>query len=222
MAQDHKPNLDRLASAPDLPASFSPAQPAAQPLSIMQRLPLQGPHIQLTALEDTDLTALLPFFQDLSVLRYYLPTTARPLNRIQLERLLKDWNDGVENYVFAIRSSGKTCGIFNLDGLDWANGHAEIGIAITDKLIRGQGLASEALSVMLDYAFNELGMHRLWCRIIDGNDPSTRLFEKTGFRREGRLRHHVLRSGAYRDMLIYGLLKSDWQTPFSPVQEQGR
>jgi RimJ/RimL family protein N-acetyltransferase len=173
MGQDHASKLDRLASAPDMaapqvqPAAKSADSAAAQPqaapaLSMLIRLPLQGPRIQLTVLEAEDLPFVLEFFQDLSVLRYYLPTTVRPFNAIQVGRLLADWNDGIENYVFAIRCEGKVCGLFNLDGLDWPNGHAEIGIAITDKLARGKGLAGEALEVMLDYAFGELDLHRIW------------------------------------------------------------
>lgn len=219
MAQDHKDHLERLASAPDMPTPSQPPAKPAEPLITHMRLPFSGPRLQVTALEASDRAALLPFFQDMSMMRYYLPTTARPFNLLQMEKLLTDWHDGIENFVFAIRYQGKLCGLLNLDGLDWPNSHAEIGIAITDQLARGQGFASEALAIMLDYAFGELALHRIWCRIIDGNEPSIRLFEKAGFRREGRLRQQVRRSGSFRDMLVYGLLQSEWRSPFSPNQE---
>jgi diamine N-acetyltransferase len=170
-------------------------------------LPLQGPRLCLTPLEEDDLPALLPFFQDISSLTYYIPTTARPLNAPQLKALITDWNDGIENFVFAIRLQERLIGLINLDGLDWPNSHAEIGIALTETGLRGQGLASEALQLMIDYAFGELGLHRLWARIIEDNLSSIHLFTRLGFLPEGRMRGHVRRRGRFRDMLVYGLLQ---------------
>jgi RimJ/RimL family protein N-acetyltransferase len=169
-------------------------------------LPLHGPRIALTALEESDLQSLRPFFQDMASLSYFIPTTARPLNAPQLSSLLVDWNDGVENFVFAIRTKGRLIGMVNLDGLDWPNGHAEVGIALTDSSERGHGYASEALTVLIHYAFHELGLHRLWARVIEDNHPSLQLFEALKFQREGRLRQHVLRRGRYRDMIVFGLM----------------
>jgi RimJ/RimL family protein N-acetyltransferase len=174
------------------------------------KLPLHGRRLELTALLETDLPFLEPFFQDIASLTYYIPTTARPLNRPQLRSLLADWNDGIENFVFAIRKGDRLIGLINLDGLDWPNSHTEIGIALTASGERGHGLAAEALTLLIEYAFTELGLHRIWARIIENNTPSVRLFTRLGFRLEGRLRQHVRRRGQYRDMLVYGLLPEDW------------
>ncbi|NCA97767.1 MAG: N-acetyltransferase [Clostridia bacterium] len=188
---------------------------SSHPLPVVEKLPLNGPRLTLTAYNKEDLATLLPFFQDVSTLRYYLPTTVRPFNLEQLDLLLSDWNDGQSNFVFAIRHEGQICGLVNLDGLDFPNSHAEIGIAITSKLQRGQGFASEALALLLDFAFGELNLQRIWCRIISGNDPSVRLFTRLGFVQEGVLRQHVRRSGEFRDMLVYGLLHNEYMAPKS-------
>jgi RimJ/RimL family protein N-acetyltransferase len=183
---------------------------SSHPLPVAEKLPLTGPRLSLTAYNGDDLAALLPFFQDISSLRYYLPTTIRPFNLEQLEGLLSGWNDGQSNFVFAIRHEGQICGLVNLDDLDFPNSHAEIGIAITTRLQRGQGFASEALGLLLDFAFGELNLQRIWCRIISGNEPSVRLFTRAGFVQEGVLRRHVRRSGDFRDMLVYGLLRDEY------------
>lgn len=175
--------------------------------NLINHLPLAGTRLQLTALEAADLPVLLPFFQDMASLVYYIPTTARPINGEQLDKLMADWNDGIESYVFAIRHDQHLVGLVNLDGLDWANSHAEIGIAITSQNARGQGFAAEALSLLIDFAFKELGLHRIWARIIDGNEPSLKLFAKLGFKPEGRMIEHVRRRGQFRDMLIFGLIQ---------------
>jgi RimJ/RimL family protein N-acetyltransferase len=175
--------------------------------NLTDHLPLTGTRIRLTALEAADMADLLPFFQDMASLAYYIPTTARPLNREQLDQLLADWNDGRESFVFAVRQDQKVVGLVNIDGLDWANSHAEIGIALTSPSARGQGYAFEALSLLIDFAFKELGLHRLWARIIDGNEPSLKLFARLGFKQEGRMTGHIRRRGEFRDMLILGLVK---------------
>lgn len=183
---------------------------ASHPLPVSEKLPLTGPRLSLTAYSQEDLQALLPFFQDMATLRYYLPTTVRPFNLEQVGLLLQDWNDGQTNFVFAIRQQDQICGLVNLDGLDFPNSHAEIGIAITSKLQRGKGFASEALNLLLDFAFGELNLQRIWCRIISGNEPSVRLFTRAGFVQEGVLRRHVRRSGDFRDMLVFGLLRDEY------------
>ena len=173
-------------------------------------LPLHGERVSLTALEEKDLANLLPFFQDIAALAYYLPTTARPFNQHQLDRLLADWNDGQESFVFAVRWQDELIGLVNLDGLDWANSHAELGIALTSQKARGQGLAGEALELLISYCFLELGLYRVWARIIAGNLPSLQLFKRLGFIQEGALRQHVLRGGQRKDMLLFGLLRHEW------------
>lgn len=181
-------------------------------LSMQEKLPLIGSRVKLCAYQEKDLQSLLPFFEDVSVLRYYLPTTVRPMNEPQLRNMLKDWNEGDLNYVFTLMQGDQVLGLINLDGLDPHNSHAEIGIAITDRAARGQGLAEEGLRLMLDYAFGELNLNRIWCRVISGNEPSLKLFTKVGFSHEGLLRRHVFRNGDYRDMQILGLLRSEYQT----------
>lgn len=172
-------------------------------------LPLTGNRIALTSLTEQDILKLDGFFNDISSLKYYLPTTVRPFNREQLSKLLSDWNDGETCFVFAIRKGEELLGIVNIDDIDWTNSHAEIGIALTEKNVRGKGYASETLKVLCDYAFFELGLHRVWSRIIDGNIASMKLFAAAGFELEGRMRSHVRRGGKWLDMTIWGLIREN-------------
>lgn len=174
---------------------------------ITEDLPLTGSRITLTSLTEQDIGKLESFFNDIASLIYYLPTTVRPFNRQQLYKLLSDWNDGETCFVFAVRSGDDLLGIVNIDDLDWTNSHAELGIALTDREARGKGYALEALSLLCDYAFNELGLHRVWSRIIDGNEASMKLFTAAGFEIEGRMRSHIRRGGIWLDMTIWGLIR---------------
>lgn len=87
--------------------------------------------------------------------------------------------------------------------------HAEVAYWLLPEA-RGEGYATEAVSLLLDYAFDTRGLHRAHARVVDFNDESWKLLERLGFVEEGRLRDHVFLDGEYRDVLFYGLLREEW------------
>lgn len=175
-------------------------------------LPLVGETVYLDALTEDDFRALDSFFRRPQDLYYYIPTPVFPRTAAQLRKMMADWSDFRKNFTFAIRFEDHLAGLLHLDDVDTINGHAEIGIALTDPSMRGRGIAAQAINVMLRYAFLELGLERITARIIDGNEPSKKLFTGLGFVHEGVMRHFVLRGGKYLSMHIYGLIRSDWQS----------
>lgn len=174
--------------------------------------PLTDGSLILDALQESDLPFLEGFFRRPSDLYYYVPTLVFPRTVAQLRKNMTDWSDFRRYYTFAIRQDGKLYGLLHMDDVDWVNGHAEIGIAITEPQARGKGIASGAIRLMLRYAFEELGLHRITARIIDGNQPSQQLFKSLGFVHEGVIREFVRRGGQFLDLHVYGLLLSDWQS----------
>ena len=174
--------------------------------------PLTDGTLSLDALLESDLPALEGFFRRPSDLYYYVPTLVFPRTVAQLRKNMTDWSDFRRYYTFAIRQDGVLYGLLHMDDVDWVNGHAEIGIAITEPEARGKGIASKAIRVMLRYAFEELGLNRITARIIDGNLPSMQLFKSLGFVHEGVFRQFVRRGGQFLDLHVYGLLLSDWQS----------
>lgn len=73
----------------------------------------------------------------------------------------------------------------------------------------GQGYMSEALSLIIPFAFDRLRLHRLEAACIPHNVRSIRLLEKAGFQREGLLRSYLKINGVWQDHLLYALLESD-------------
>jgi len=63
----------------------------------------------------------------------------------------------------------------------------------------------------LDYAFNELGLHKLCCEVLAFNTPVVKLHEKFGFKVEGILRDQYHRDGQFIDIYRLGLLASEWE-----------
>lgn len=74
---------------------------------------------------------------------------------------------------------------------------------------RGRGVASRVLRRLAAWAFQELGIARLWLEADPGNTASQRVAEKAGFVREGLLRSHCVRDGARHDCVLFSLLPLD-------------
>ncbi len=75
----------------------------------------------------------------------------------------------------------------------------------------GRGYTTEAASAVIDWGFTALELNRISAARFSGNGASGRVLEKLGMRREGELRRHVFRGGEFRDMLMYGILREEWE-----------
>lgn len=84
----------------------------------------------------------------------------------------------------------------------------ELGILIGDVSARGAGAGRQAIRLTARRAF-ELGAHRVYARILAGNDASQRTFGAAGFQREGVMRSHVRRGDELLDCELWGLLPGE-------------
>jgi len=67
------------------------------------------------------------------------------------------------------------------------------------------------LSLILNYAFNELNLYRVGLNVISSNERAFRAYRKAGFREEGRLRAAVYRDGQRQDRILMSVLRDEWQ-----------
>lgn len=84
----------------------------------------------------------------------------------------------------------------------------EVGILVSP-LVRGRGVAREALRLTLEQAFHTHGAPRVYARILATNQASQRLFASLGFRQEGTMRAHVTRDLEVIDVELWGLLRDE-------------
>lgn len=112
--------------------------------------------------------------------------------------------------VFAIRSGATIRGIAQLHGIDWLQRSAILGVFVGERGDRGSGLGRGAVALLLDYAFQGLGLHRVSLEVLASNAPARRLYERLGFSNEGLLREAFLRAGEREDVALYGLLRREW------------
>jgi diamine N-acetyltransferase len=101
-------------------------------------------------------------------------------------------------------------GIVRTDEIDRLNRSIRIGADIVPAL-RGRGYGSRLYRLLLAYCFDQLNMHRVWLAVLDTNDRAHALYEKQGFRVEGRFRDAVFRDGSYRDYIIMSILEHEYR-----------
>jgi RimJ/RimL family protein N-acetyltransferase len=112
------------------------------------------------------------------------------------------------NFAIALRQSGKLVGCVGLTILPDFD-CAELGYWI-GKDSWGLGYATEACRAVLDYAFVNLNLNRVYAMHMHRNPASGRVMEKLGMLREGQLRHHIKKWEKYEDVVVYGLLRDEW------------
>ena len=98
-----------------------------------------------------------------------------------------------------------TCLLFRYDE---QSARAELGYVL-GREHWGRGLMQEALSALIAYAFDTYALRRLEAEVNPANDPSNRLLQKLGFRKEGLLRQRWFNKGSAHDTHIYGLLREE-------------
>lgn len=173
---------------------------------------LTGERVCLRSVAHTDTDAVFAIWSDPEAMRYWShpPYTERAQAEAKLTSDLAAAAEG-SAFPWAITLTGDDTliGMFTLHQLDRSNGRAEVGYML-GRPHWGQGLATEAASLVIDYAFTTLGLRRLEADIDPRNEGSQKLLERLGFERDGYLRERWCVAGEISDSALYGLLAREW------------
>jgi len=117
-------------------------------------------------------------------------------------------------YMFAVclEKNNKYIGNARLSAIDLKNSCASYGRLIGAKNLRGQGIGTEVLTLLAYYAFYNLNLHRIESGVISSNIASIRSNEKAGAIREGVLREASYINGEYKDIIMFGMLKPEFES----------
>lgn len=121
-----------------------------------------------------------------------------------------------KGFIIAKRETEEYLGQIDFVRIDAKNGWGELGLVIGKSENHGQGYGSEALELMLEFAFNELRLNRVELVCWSFNEKGHRAYKKVGFVQEGVRRAKRYRKGQYHDEVCYGILKSEWQARKNP------
>lgn len=126
----------------------------------------------------------------------------------------KKWFESIMNrtdrYDAVIEVDNTPCGTIGLLSIDMKNRKAEYYIAMGDTALKGKGISTQASRLILEYAFHDLGLNRVYLYTETQNIIAQRLFEKVGFIKEGCIREDIISHGRFVDRFVYGICKNDF------------
>lgn len=183
---------------------------------------LSGSKIRLTSMTQNDLPAMVRWHQDPEFLRLLDTRPAAPQAEGWLADHLRDRERSTNAFLFGIRplESDDLLGFVELEGIQWNQGAGWLVIAVGEPQDQGQGIGSEALELMLDFAFRELNLHRVTLTVFSYNTRAIGVYERAGFQREGVYREYLHRDGRRYDMYLYGILRREWEAVRSQAQRE--
>jgi len=170
---------------------------------------LSSNKITLRAPELQDIDLLYKWENDESI--WYLSNTNLPFSRFDLEQFILNGNHDVfveKQYRFMIEKndSKELIGCVDLFEFDPKNKRVGVGILIDEKY-RNQGMASGALDILIQYVFEQLDVHQLFCNILSSNAESLILFKRKQFSIIGVKRDWVFSEGKYHDEVLLQLIR---------------
>lgn len=173
---------------------------------------LRGKLVRLTARDERDVDTIAGWDRDTHYNRLLSVEPVTPPDRRAVRKMVeRELNP--KFYPFGVRTlnDDKLIGFVVLMHVDHVHGDAFVGIGIGDGEYRGKGYGSDAMNVVLRFAFLELNLHRVSLDAVSTNTPAIRSYVKVGFVHEGGTRGTEHRGGKREDLVSMGILRSEWQ-----------
>lgn len=166
-------------------------------------------NLRLRRFQPDDREALVKLADNPNVARFLAKRFPHPYSAKDADDWINLTQSETRPCNFAIESNGAFVGGIGLVPLeDMHSGTAEIGYWLGEPYW-GKGIASQAVELLLPYAFGELLFVRLQAMVFAENHASMRILEKCGFVCEGVLRRHIRKNGIISDAAIYAKLRSE-------------
>jgi RimJ/RimL family protein N-acetyltransferase len=159
-------------------------------------------NITFRELKEEDLIDRVKWFNQKEV-NQFLGSELRQGTTLQKQR---DWYDRFlknnNRETFVIESDGKSIGNVALTDISKLDSNAGLFLVIGNKYFQGNGIGSQATQFILDFGFNKLHLHKIWLYVYNANVKAIKLYEKFGFKEEGRLKEMLKIGDKYYDEII--------------------
>jgi diamine N-acetyltransferase len=173
---------------------------------------LENANISLRALEPEDLELLYRWENDPSV--WHLSGTMVPFSKYLLKQYLEHAQKDIFELkqlrlVIQLKPENRAVGAIDLFDFDPHHSRAGIGILISEMSDRGKGYAMEALDSIIQYSFQVLNLHQLWCNIGSTNHQSMKLFTTAGFQVIGEKKEWISTGEGYESEWLLQKIKDN-------------
>lgn len=169
--------------------------------------------MKLRRLEEKDAEGMLEWMHDLEISRQFRDDMLSKTKKDVLEfiRQADIVPRNVKNLHYAVAGEkDEYLGTISLKAINWQDRNAEYAISLR-RIAHGKGVGYTATEEILDIAFNELGLERIYLNVLSENVRAIRLYEKCGFILEGEFRKHLRLREQYRNLRWYGMLREEYK-----------
>ncbi len=168
--------------------------------------------VQLRALTKSDIDTTLAWHNQ-PIIKQLYSSHPFPINREMEER----WYDNIlySNFPTTVLGvehveDGVLIGIVVLKDIHRIHRHCEYAIYFGEEAYKGKGLSKEAIRLVLNFAFNHLGLQRVFAKILEHNELTLKLHERLSFKKEGTTRQSVFKEGQFHNEVIMAILKEEF------------
>jgi RimJ/RimL family protein N-acetyltransferase len=184
---------------------------------------LKGKLVQLAAVDPEEVSKHFAAWDRDSEYKRLLDTGAP---RPHSSKAIKEWLEKETGqhdtmYWFTIRAvaDNQLLGDINLEVVNWNMRDSFVGLGIGPRDFWGKGYGTEAMQLILQYAFTEVNLRRVTLTVFEYNPRAIRSYEKAGFRHEGRQRGAIIREGKRWDVLYMGILREEWMESSTRIEK---
>ena len=167
---------------------------------------LKGVTVRLRAVEPKDLELMYQWENDPSI--WKVSGTVSPYSKYTLAEYIKTCekdiytNKQLRFVIELLAHTALTIGLIDLFEFDPQHRKAGVGILIGDSTQRRKNYAKEALNLLVDYAFNQLNLHQLYCNVPESNNASLHHFNTAGFREAGILKDWIFSKNVWENVIL--------------------
>lgn len=165
--------------------------------------------MKLRNLEYKDIPYMLEWMRDESINKFF----AKDFSRCdeQSQKKFIDESNSVTDITFAIvEDDDEYLGSISLKNIDYDNKSAEYAICLRSKCI-GKNISKPATDLILEYAFNELSLNRVYLNVLSDNIRANKFYQKYGFIYEGEFKESINIRGEFKNLKWYRMLKSEFK-----------
>jgi len=172
-----------------------------------------GKLVRLREYRREDIDLRYNYINDPEILRYLESGIPYPLTFNEELKWFEAVSAFKDSYRFAVEAiaEGLYIGDCGINSVDWKNSVASAVIFIGSKAYRGRGYGTEAMQILMAFAFNQMNINKLRLNVYSFNEQALRSYEKCGFKREGLLRQEIFRDGRYYDTIVMGILREEFK-----------
>ncbi|MBM7601893.1 diamine N-acetyltransferase [Virgibacillus halotolerans] len=164
--------------------------------------------ITLRVLEKEDLAFIHKLNNNPDIMSFWFEEAHQSMAGLQ--RAYDKQMDNEHQRDFIMEENGKRLGLVQLAFIDLIHRKAEFTIMI-DPSQQGNGYASKATRLAMDYAFQMLNLHKLYLFVDEANEKAIHIYKKVGFSVDATLKDEFFINGTYRNAVIMSIFQKDYQ-----------